>query len=186
MGEGAGLLVLEELEHAKARGAKIYAEIVGYGQSCDAYDAVAPDPEGKGAELAVRNALKDANLSVEDVQYINMHGTSTHIGDIAESNTVARIFGDKDTNKNLLVSSTKSMTGHMIGAAGSIESIVCIKTINDGIIPPTINLENQDEEVANLDYVPNKARKHEVKVAMNNSFGFGGCNAVLLFKKYED
>ena len=152
MGEGAGLLVLEELEHAKARGAKIYAEIVGYGQSCDAYDAVAPDPEGKGAELAVRNALKDANLSVEDVQYINMHGTSTHIGDIAESNTVARIFGDKDTNKNLLVSSTKSMTGHMIGAAGSIESIVCIKTINDGIIPPTINLENQDEEVANLDY----------------------------------
>lgn len=186
MGEGAGLLVLEELEHAKARGAKIYAEIVGYGQSCDAYDAVAPDPEGKGAELAVRNALKDANLSVEDVQYINMHGTSTHIGDIAESNTVARIFGDKDINKNLLVSSTKSMTGHMIGAAGSIESIVCIKTINDGIIPPTINLENQDEEVANLDYVPNKARKHEVKVAMNNSFGFGGCNAVLLFKKYED
>lgn len=186
MGEGAGLLVLEELEHAKARGAKIYAEIVGYGQSCDAYDAVAPDPEGKGAELAVRNALKDANLSVEDVQYINLHGTSTHIGDIAESNTVARIFGDKDTNKNLLVSSTKSMTGHMIGAAGSIESIVCIKTINDGIIPPTINLENQDEEVANLDYVPNKARKHEVKVAMNNSFGFGGCNAVLLFKKYED
>lgn len=186
MGEGAGLLVLEELEHAKARGAKIYAEIVGYGQSCDAYDAVAPDPEGKGAELAVRNALKDANLTVEDVQYINMHGTSTHIGDIAESNTVARIFGDKDSNKNLLVSSTKSMTGHMIGAAGSIESIVCIKTINDGIIPPTINLENQDEEVANLDYVPNKARKHEVKVAMNNSFGFGGCNAVLLFKKYED
>lgn len=186
MGEGAGLLVLEELEHAKARGAKIYAEIVGYGQSCDAYDAVAPDPEGKGAELAVRNALKDANLTVDDVQYINMHGTSTHIGDIAESNTVARIFGDKDTNKNLLVSSTKSMTGHMIGAAGSIESIVCIKTINDGIIPPTINLENQDEEVANLDYVPNKARKHEVKVAMNNSFGFGGCNAVLLFKKYED
>lgn len=186
MGEGAGLLVLEELEHAKARGAKIYAEVAGYGQSCDAYDAVAPDPEGKGAELAVRNALKDADLKVEDVQYINMHGTSTHIGDIAESNTVARIFGDKDTNKNLVVSSTKSMTGHMIGAAGSIESIVCIKTINDGVVPPTINLENQDEEVANLDYVPNKARNHEVKVAMNNSFGFGGCNAVLLFKKYED
>ena len=185
MGEGAGLLVLEELEHAKARGAKIYAEIVGYGQSCDAYDAVAPDPEGKGAELAVRNALKDANLSVEDVQYINMHGTSTHIGDIAESNTVARIFGDKDTNKNLLVSSTKSMTGHMIGAAGSIESIVCIKTINDGIIPPTINLENQDEEVGNLDYVPNKAREHKVEYALSNSFGFGGTNAVLIFKKYN-
>lgn len=185
MGEGAGLLVLEELEHAKARGAKIYAEIVGYGQSCDAYDAVAPDPEGKGAELAVRNALKDANLSVEDVQYINMHGTSTHIGDIAESNTVARIFGDKDTNKNLLVSSTKSMTGHMLGAAGAIEAIFSIETTMNDVVPPTINLENQDEEVGNLDYVPNKAREHKVEYALSNSFGFGGTNAVLIFKKYN-
>ena len=186
MGEGSGMLILEELEHAKKRGAKIYAELVGYGQSGDAYDPVAPDPEGKGAELAIRTALKDANLSTDDVQYVNMHGTSTHLGDIAESNTVARVFGDKDTNKNLLVSSTKSMTGHMIGGAGSVESIICIKVINNGIVPPTINLENQDEEVANLDYVPNKARKHDVRVAVNNSFGFGGCNAVLIFKKYED
>ena len=185
MGEGSGMLVLEELDHALKRGAKIYAELAGYGQSGDAYDPVAPDPQGRGAELAIKNALRDADLQPADVQYVNMHGTSTHLGDIAESNTVARVFGDKDTNKNLLVSSTKSMTGHMIGGAGSVESIVCIKTINDGVVPPTINLENQDEEVANLDYVPNKARKHDVKVAMNNSFGFGGCNAVLIFKKYE-
>ncbi len=185
MGEGCGILVLEELEHAQKRGAKIYAEVVGYGQSGDAYDPVAPDPEGKGAELAIRNALRDADLKPEDIQYINMHGTSTHLGDIAESQTVARVFGDKNENKNLLVSSTKSMTGHMIGGAGSAESVVCIKTIEEGLIPPTINLDNQDEEVANLDYVPHKARKHEVKAAMNNSFGFGGCNAVLIFKKYE-
>jgi 3-oxoacyl-[acyl-carrier-protein] synthase II len=186
MGEGAGIIILEELEHAKARGAKIYAEIAGYGQSCDAYDPVAPDPEGAGAELAIRNALNDANIQPSDVQYINMHGTSTHIGDIAESKTVARIFGDKEQNKELLVSSTKSMTGHMIGAAGSVESIVCIKAITDGIVPPTINLENQDEEVANLDYVPNEARKCNVKYAVNNSFGFGGCNAVLVFKRFEN
>ncbi|MBQ2645239.1 beta-ketoacyl-ACP synthase II [bacterium] len=185
MGEGSGMLILEELEHAKKRGAKIYAEVVGYGQSSDAYDPVAPDPEGKGVELAIKNALKDANIQPSDVQYINMHGTSTHLGDIAESNIVAKIFGDKESNKNLLVSSTKSMTGHMIGGTGSAESIVCIKAINENIVPPTINLENQDEEVANLDYVPNVSRKHEVNVAMNNSFGFGGCNAVLIFKKYE-
>ncbi len=186
MGEGSGMLILEELEHAKKRGARIYAEVAGYGQSSDAYDPVAPDPEGKGVELAIKNALRDANLEPKDVQYINMHGTSTHLGDIAESNIVAKVFGDKEQNKNLLVSSTKSMTGHMIGGTGSAESIVCIKTITDGIIPPTINLENQDEEVANLDYVPNKAREHKVDVAMNNSFGFGGCNAVLIFKRYED
>ncbi|MCR5261715.1 MAG: beta-ketoacyl-ACP synthase II [Candidatus Gastranaerophilales bacterium] len=185
MGEGSGMLVLEELEHAKKRGAKIYAEVAGYGQSSDAYDPVAPDPEGKGVELAIKNALRDADLKPEDVQYINTHGTSTHLGDIAESQIIAKVFGDKDANKNLLVSSTKSMTGHMIGGTGSAESIVCIKAISEGIVPPTINLDNQDEEVANLDYVPHKSRKHEVKVAMNNSFGFGGCNAVLIFKKYE-
>lgn len=186
MSEGAGVLVLEELEHAKKRGAKIYAEIVGYGQSGDAYDMVAPDPEGKGAEIAVKNALKDANLTTKDIQYINMHGTSTHIGDIAESKVVERIFGNKDENKELLVSSTKSMIGHLIGGAGSVESIICIKTINNKIVPPTINLDEQDEEVANLDYVPHKAREHNVKAAMNNSFGFGGCNAVLIFKEYNE
>ena len=186
MSEGAGILILEELEHAKKRNAKIYAEIAGYGQSSDAYDMVAPDPEGRGAEIAIKNALKDANLTTDDIQYINMHGTSTHIGDIAESKVVERIFGDKEQNKNLLVSSTKSMIGHLIGGAGSVESIICIKTINDNTVPPTINLDEQDEEVANLDYVPHKARKHEVRAAMNNSFGFGGCNAVLIFKEYTE
>lgn len=186
MSEGAGILVLEELEHAKKRGAKIYAEIAGYGQSSDAYDMVAPDPEGRGAEIAIKNALRDAAFTTDDIQYINMHGTSTHIGDIAESKVVEKIFGDKEHNKNLLVSSTKSMIGHLIGGAGSVESIICIKTINNNIVPPTINLDEQDEEVANLDYVPHKAREHKVKAAMNNSFGFGGCNAVLIFKEYNE
>ena len=178
-------MVLEELEHAKARGAKIYAELVGYGQSTDAYDMVAPDPEGKGAEYALRYALKDAGLTPDDVDYVNTHGTSTHLGDIAESNMVARVFGDKEQNKKLLVSSTKSETGHMLGAAGAAEAIISIKTINDGIVAPTINLVEQDPEVANLDYVPNVPRKADVKVALSNSFGFGGHNAVLIFKKYE-
>lgn len=183
MSEGAGILVLEEREHAIARGAKIYAELVGYGQSSDAYDMVAPDPEGNGAILAMELALKDANLKPEDVDYINTHGTSTHVGDIAESNAVAKLFGDKETNKNLSVSSTKSMTGHMLGGAGAVEAIIAIKAINEGIIPPTINLEEQDPEVANLDYTPNKAVKKDVKVALSNSFGFGGHNSVLVFTK---
>lgn len=183
MAEGAGVLVLEEYEHAKARGAKIYAEIAGYGQSADAYDIVAPDPEGKGATKSMEFALKDADLKPEEVQYVNSHGTSTGLGDIAESMAIERIFGDKDTNKNLLVSSTKSMHGHMLGATGAIESIVCVKAITEGIVPPTINLDNQDEHVANLDYVPHKARKKEVNAALTNSFGFGGHNATLLFKK---
>lgn len=185
MSEGAGVLVLEELEHALKRGAKIYAEVAGYGQSSDAYDMVAPDPEGRGAEYAVRYALKDAGLKPEDVDYINTHGTSTHLGDIAESNMIARVFGDKEQNKKLLVSSTKSETGHMLGAAGAVEAIVSVEAIDNGIVPPTINLENQDPEVANLDYVPNKPRKADVNVALSNSFGFGGCNAVLIFKKFE-
>lgn len=185
MSEGAAILVLEELEHAKKRGAKIYAEIVGYGQSTDAYDMVAPDPEGKGAEHAIRMALQDANLKPEDIDYVNTHGTSTHLGDIAESNTVARVFGDKEQNKKLLVSSTKSETGHMLGAAGAAEAIISIKTITDGLVAPTINLDNLDPEVANLDYVPNVARKANINIALSNSFGFGGQNAVLIFKKYE-
>ena len=184
MSEGAAVLMLEELEHAKARGAKIYAEIVGYGQSADAHDMVAPDPDGKGAEYAINAAMKDAGISKEDINYINTHGTSTHVGDIAESKTVERIFGNKDENKNLLVSSTKSMTGHMLGAAGAIEAIFAIETTMNDVVPPTINLDNQDEEVGNLDYVPYTARKHTVNYALSNSFGFGGCNAVLIFKKY--
>lgn len=184
MSEGSAVLMLEELEHAKARGAKIYAEIVGYGQSSDAYDMVAPDPNGKGAEYAIYSAMKDADITKEKIDYINMHGTSTHVGDIAESKTVERIFGNKDENKNLLVSSTKSMTGHMLGAAGAIEALFAVKTTMEDVVPPTINLDNQDEEVANLDYVPHKAREHKVEYALSNSFGFGGCNAVLIFKKY--
>lgn len=183
MSEGAGVLVLEEYEHAKARGAKIYAEIVGYGQTADAYDMVAPDPEGKGATMAMKLALKDANLEPKDIKYINSHGTSTGLGDAAESHAIARVFGDLDTNKNLLVSSTKSMHGHMLGGTGAVESIACVKAITDGIVPPTINLDNQDENVANLDYVPHKARKTEVSAALTNSFGFGGHNASLIFKK---
>lgn len=185
MAEGAGVLILEELEHAKARGAKIYAEIVGYGQSADAYDIVAPAPDGAGAAKAMELALKDAGLKPEDVDYVNAHGTSTGLGDIAESQAIARVFGDLSKNKKLKVSSTKSMHGHMLGATGAAESIVCIDAINTGIIPPTINLDNQDEKVANLDYVPHKAIKADVKVAVTNSFGFGGHNATLIYKKYE-
>ena len=182
MGEGAAVLVLEEYEHAKARGAKIYAEIVGYGQTADAHDIVAPDPEGRGAFHSMKFALQDAEMKPEDIDYINPHGTSTGLGDIAESQAIAEIFGDKEQNPKLLVSSTKSMHGHMLGATGAVEAIVCIKTIEDGIVPPTINLDNQDEHVANLDYVPHKARNAKINTALSNSFGFGGHNATLIFK----
>ncbi len=183
MSEGAGVLVLEEYEAAKKRGAKIYAEIVGYGQSADAYDMVAPCPEGKGATKSMEFALADAGLKPEDVQYINTHGTSTGLGDVAESLAVERVFGDKEHNKNLFISSTKSMHGHMLGATGAVESIVCVKSITDNVIPPTINLENLDEHVANLNYVANKPLKTPVHAALSNSFGFGGHNATLLFKE---
>ncbi len=181
--EGSAVLILEEREHALARGAKIYAEIIGYGQSTDAYDMVAPDPQGRGAELAVQNCLKEAGKTPSDVDYINMHGTSTHLGDIAESNMVAKVFGDKEQNQNLCVSSTKSMTGHMLGAAGSVEAIISIKAMNESIVPPTINIVELDPEVANLDYVQDKSKQKEVKVSLSNSFGFGGHNAVLMFEK---
>ena len=185
MAEGAGVLVLEELEHAKKRGAKIYAEIIGYGQTGDAYDVVAPHPEGLSAAKAMELALKDAGIEPKDVQYINTHGTSTHLGDIAETKAIANVFGDRTSNPNLRVSSTKSETGHMLGASGAAESVICIKAINNDIVPPTINLENLDEEVADLNYVPNKAEKMNVDVALTNSFGFGGHNAVLIYKKYN-
>ena len=183
MSEGAGVLVLEEYEHAKKRGAKIYAEIVGYGQTADAYDVVAPCPDGKGATKSMEFALQDAGLKTGDIQYINAHGTSTGLGDVAESNAIAKLFGDKQQNPNLRVSSTKSMHGHVLGATGAIEAIACIKTINENIVPPTINLDNQDENVGNLNYVPHKAQKAEVHAALSNSFGFGGQNASLIFKE---
>lgn len=183
MGEGAAVLVLEEYEHAKKRGAHIYAEIVGYGQTGDAYDIVAPDPEGQGAIHSMQFALNDAGMKPTDVQYINAHGTSTGLGDVAESNAIAHVFGDKKQNPNLLVSSTKSMHGHMLGATGAAEAIVCVKAVENGIVPPTINLDNQDEHVADLDYVPHKARKANINAALSNSFGFGGQNASIIIKK---
>ena len=185
MSEGAGVLVLEEYEHAKKRGAKIYAEVVGYAQTGDAYDVVAPDPEGQGAIHSMRFALEDAGLKPTDVQYINAHGTSTGLGDVAESKAIASVFGDRKQNPELMVSSTKSMHGHLLGATGAVEAIACVKTITDGIVPPTINLDNQDEHVADLDYVPHKARKAEVHAALSNSFGFGGQNASLIFKEVK-
>ena len=183
MSEGAGVLVLEDYDHAVKRGAKIYAEIVGYGQSADAYDVVAPCPEGNGATKSMEFALRDAGMKPEEIEYINTHGTSTGLGDVAESMAVARVFGDKTQNPHLLVSSTKSMHGHMLGATGAVEAIACIKALNDGIVPPTINLDNQDEKVANLDYVPHKARKAPINTALSNSFGFGGQNATIILKK---
>ncbi len=186
MSEGSGILVLEELEHAKARGAKIYAEVIGYGQTADAYDMVAPDPEGRGALKAMQLALADAGLKPEDIDYINTHGTSTGLGDVAESNAVVELFGDKETNKKLKVTSTKSMHGHFLGATGAIEAIACIKAMEDSIIPPTINLDNQDPHVGNLDYVPHKAIEANVDIALSNSFGFGGHNATIILKKYSE
>lgn len=184
MSEGAAILVLEERERAIKRGAKIYAELIGYGQSSDAYDMVAPDPNGNGATLAMELALKEAGVKTTDIDYINAHGTSTHVGDIAESNAIAKLFGDITKNPNLSVSSTKSMTGHMLGSAGAAEAIISIKAMQDGIVPPTINLDKQDPEVANLDYTPHKAREKEINCVLSNSFGFGGHNAVLIFKKH--
>ena len=183
MSEGSAVLVLEEYEHAKKRGAHIYAEIVGYGQTGDAYDVVAPAPDGSGAIKAMEFALKDADMKPEEIQYINTHGTSTGLGDKAESHAVAAVFGDRKENPELLVSSTKSMHGHMLGATGAAEAIVCIKALNDDIVPPTINLDNQDEEVADLNYVPHKAVKAHLHAALSNSFGFGGQNASLIFKE---
>lgn len=186
MSEGAGVLVLEELEHAKARGAKIYAEIVGYGQTCDAYDMVAPDPTGSAAAKAMEFAVKDAGITTNDIDYINAHGTSTHVGDIGESLAIANVFGDLDKNPDLKVSSTKSMHGHLLGAAGAVEAIVCVEAMNENLVPATINLENQDPEVANLNYIPNKPVNADLTYTMSNSFGFGGHDASLVFKKYAE
>lgn len=183
MAEGAGVLILEEYEHAKKRGAKIYAEVAGYGQTGDAYDVVAPCPEGNGAIHAMKFALEDAGMKPTDIQYINAHGTSTGLGDIAESKAIAGLFGDKQQNPDLAVSSTKSMHGHLLGATGAVEIIACIKAINENIVPPTINLDNRDENTADLDYVPHKSRKKEVHAALSNSFGFGGQNASVVIKE---
>ncbi|EDY15952.1 3-oxoacyl-(acyl-carrier-protein) synthase 2 [Chthoniobacter flavus Ellin428] len=183
MGEGAGVIVLEELEHAKKRGARIYGEIVGYGLTSDAYHMSAPLPNHEQAQRSMRVALAKAGLNTTDVDYINAHGTSTPVGDIAEVRAVKAVFGDHARN-GLLVSSTKSMTGHLLGAAGAVETVVCLKTINTGLIPPTINLHTPGEE-CDLDFVPLKAREAKVKVALNNSFGFGGHNVSLVARAFE-
>ncbi len=180
MGEGAGILVLEEYEHAKARGAKIYAELVGYGATDDAYHITAPCADGEGAYMCMKLALEDAGIRPEDVDYINAHGTSTPLNDKSETLAIKRLFGEHAYR--LKISSNKSMIGHLLGAAGAVEAVATVKTIETGIIPPTINLENPDPE-CDLDYVPNKAINYPVRYALSNSFGFGGTNACLIFKK---
>ena len=182
MGEGAGLILLEELEHAKKRGAKIYAEIVGYGATSDAYHITSPAPNGEGGARAMQNAMKDAGIEPEEVTYINAHGTSTPLNDKYETMAIKTAFGD--ASKKVIVSSTKGHTGHLLGAAGGIEAVACVKAIEKGIVPPTIGYKVPDEE-CDLDIVPNQARKIEVKYAMSNSLGFGGHNSSIIFKKYE-
>ncbi len=183
IGEGAGALYIEELEHAKARGARIYAEILGLGMSGDAYHLTAPDPEGNGARLAMQSVLKDANVALDEVDYLNMHGTSTPLGDVAETMAIKEVFGEQAYKMN--VSSTKSMTGHLLGAAGAIEAIAVIKAIMHGKIPPTINFEHPDER-CDLNYTFNKPQERDVNVAISNAFGFGGHNTSVVFKKYTD
>lgn len=187
MGEGAGCIILEELEHAKARGAKIYAEMVGEGESADAYHITASHPEGLGANLVMKAALNDAGMSVEDIDYINVHGTSTPVGDISEAKAIKKLFGDAAYKLN--ISSTKSMTGHLLGAAGAVEAMACILAVKNDIIPPTINHKDDDKDPEldyNLNFTFNKAQKREVRAALSNTFGFGGHNACVIFKKYAE
>ncbi|WP_321333863.1 beta-ketoacyl-ACP synthase II [uncultured Bacteroides sp.] len=187
MGEGGGCIILEELEHAKARGAKIYAEVAGTGLSADAYHLTASHPEGLGAKLVMRNALEDAEMQPEDIDYINVHGTSTPVGDISEAKAIKEVFGEHAFKLN--ISSTKSMTGHLLGAAGAVEAIASILAIRDGIVPPTINHAEGDND-ENIDYnlnlTFNKAQKREINVTLSNTFGFGGHNACVIFKKYAE
>jgi 3-oxoacyl-[acyl-carrier-protein] synthase II len=182
MGEGAGVILIEELQHARRRNAQIYCEVVGYGLTADAYHMTSPLPEGEGAVRCMKMAMEKAGLEPGDVDYVNAHGTSTGVGDICETKAIKALFGDHAKN-GLLVSSTKSMTGHLLGAAGSVETAVCALAIRDSIVPPTINLDNPDPE-CDLDYVPLTARNKKVRVALNNSFGFGGHNATIIVREY--
>jgi 3-oxoacyl-[acyl-carrier-protein] synthase II len=184
LAEGAGVVVLEELEHAKARGADIYAELVGYASTGDAHHITAPDPAGSGATLAMKRCLADAEVNAEDVDYVNAHGTSTQLGDLAETGAIKNVFGDYATN-GLVVSSTKSATGHLLGASGGVEIIAAAMAMKHSIVPPTLNLENPDEG-CDLDYCPLTPREMNVDIALSNSFGFGGHNACLLIKKFTD
>ena len=187
MAEGAGCIILEELEHAKARGAKIYAEMVGEGMSADAYHITASHPEGLGAKLVMQSALEDAGLKPEDIDYINVHGTSTHVGDISEAKAIKEVFGDAAFKLN--ISSTKSMTGHLLGAAGAVEAMITLLAVKNDIVPPTINHDeaDKDEEIDyNLNFTFNKAQQRPVRAAISNTFGFGGHNACVVFKKYAE
>lgn len=182
MGEGAGILVLEELEHAKKRNAKIYGELVGFGSSTDAYHITSPCPDGEGGAKAMTRAIEDANLKPEEIDYINAHGTSTHLNDSIETKAIKKALGE--ASKTVMVSSSKGNVGHLLGAAGGVEAVICIKAIEEKIVPPTINYKEKDEE-CDLDIVPNEPKNHEIKVAMSNSLGFGGHNSTIVFKKYE-
>jgi 3-oxoacyl-[acyl-carrier-protein] synthase II len=182
LSNGAGTVVLEELEHAKARGARIYAELIGFGMSSDAYHITLPPADGEGARKCMTAAIRDAGLDATDIDYVNTHGTSTPAGDIGETNGIKRAFGDHA--HKLMVSSTKSTTGHLLGAAGVAEAIFCAKALQDQVIPPTINLENQDPE-CDLDYTPNVARDAKVRTVLSNSFGFGGTNGSLILKAFD-
>ena len=182
MGEGAGIVILEELEHAKARGAKIYAEVVGYGATSDAYHITSPAPEGEGGARAMKIAMEEAGAKPEDITYINAHGTSTHLNDSCETMAIKTALGE--ASKKVMVSSTKGHTGHLLGAAGGVEAVVCAKAVEEGFVPATINYQVPDEE-CDLDIVPNEGRKVDIKYAMSNSLGFGGHNASILLKKYE-
>lgn len=187
MGEGAGCLILEELEHAKARGARIYAEMVGEGESADAYHLTASHPEGLGAKLVMEAALADAQMQPEDIDYINVHGTSTHVGDISEAKAIKEVFGEHAYKLN--ISSTKSMTGHLLGAAGAVEALACVKAVSEEIVPPTINHDEEDKDPEidyALNYTFNQAQKRTVRAALSNTFGFGGHNACVIFKKYAE
>lgn len=187
MGEGAGCLILEELEHAKARGARIYAEMVGEGESADAYHLTASHPEGLGAKLVMEAALADAQMQPEDIDYINVHGTSTHVGDISEAKAIKEVFGEHAYKLN--ISSTKSMTGHLLGAAGAVEVLACVKAVSEDIVPPTINHDEEDKDPEidyALNYTFNQAQKRTVRAALSNTFGFGGHNACVIFKKYAE
>lgn len=187
MGEGAGCLILEELEHAKARGARVYAEMVGEGESADAYHLTASHPEGLGAKLVMEAALADAQMQPEDIDYINVHGTSTHVGDISEAKAIKELFGEHAYKLN--ISSTKSMTGHLLGAAGAVEALACVKAVSEDIVPPTINHDEEDKDPEidyALNYTFNQAQKRTVRAALSNTFGFGGHNACVIFKKYAE
>jgi 3-oxoacyl-[acyl-carrier-protein] synthase II len=181
IGEGAGILILEELEHARKRGAPILGEIVGYGMSSDAFHMTQPAPEGEGGFRVMRNALRDAKLQPGDVGYVNAHGTSTPLGDVLEATVIRNLFGDK-----ILVSSTKSMTGHLLGGAGALEAGISVLALRDQVLPPTINLCHQDEATAGMDFIPNQSRQVQMEYALSNSFGFGGTNGALLFRRWNE